>query len=114
MAKVLIILFFVAAGAWAMRGMPEWQGSFQPFLPNGIGAVFSAMGLTFIAFQGYEVIAQCSEEVVDPTRNIPRAIFLALLIVIPIYLLGACVPILLLKRYHEKKSSRFSGILTGR
>jgi nucleotide-binding universal stress UspA family protein len=93
MAKVLIILFFVAAGAWAMRGMPEWQGSFQPFLPNGIGAVFSAMGLTFIAFQGYEVIAQCSEEVVDPRRNIPRAIFLALLIVIPIYLLVAFVSI---------------------
>ena len=93
MAKVLIILFFVAAGAWAMRGMPEWQGSFQPFLPNGLGAVFSAMGLTFIAFQGYEVIAQCSEEVVDPTRNIPRAIFLALLIVIPIYLLVAFVSI---------------------
>src|SRR3989304_4491785 len=60
MAKVLIILFFVAAGAWAMRGMPEWQGSFQPFLPNGLGAVFSAMGLTFIAFQGDEAIAQGS------------------------------------------------------
>jgi len=27
---------------------------------------------------------------------------------------GACVPILLLKRYQERKSSRFSGILTGR
>ena len=93
MAKILIILFFVAAGAWAMRGMPDWQGSFRPFLPNGIGAIFSAMGLTFIAFQGYEVIAQCSEEVVDPTRNIPRAIFFALLIVIPIYLLVAFVSI---------------------
>jgi amino acid transporter len=93
MAKILIILFFVAAGAWAMRGMPEWQGSFHPFLPNGMGAIFSAMGLTFIAFQGYEVIAQCSEEVVDPGRNIPRAIFFALLIVIPIYLMVAFVSI---------------------
>jgi amino acid transporter len=92
-AKVLVILLFVGAGAWAMRGMPDWQGSFRPFLPNGIGAIFSAMGLTFIAFQGYEVIAQCSEEVVDPKRNIPRAIFLALLIVIPIYLLVAFVSI---------------------
>ncbi|HSL99756.1 MAG TPA: amino acid permease, partial [Candidatus Limnocylindria bacterium] len=55
--------------------------------------VFSAMGLTFIAFQGYEVIAQGGEEVMDPTRNIPRAIFFALLIVIPIYLLVAFVAI---------------------
>ncbi len=93
MSKILIILFFVAAGAWAMRGMPDWRGSFDPFLPNGIGAIFSAMGLTFIAFQGYEVIAQCSEEVVDPGRNIPRAIFVALLIVIPIYLMVAFVSI---------------------
>ncbi len=93
LAKVAIILLFVGAGAWVMRGMPEWQGNFSPFLPNGVGAVFSAMGLTFIAFQGYEVIAQCSEEVMDPKRNIPRAIFLALLIVIPIYLLVAFVAI---------------------
>ncbi|MDA8121987.1 MAG: amino acid permease [Deltaproteobacteria bacterium] len=91
LAKIVIILLFVAFGAWAMRGMPEWKENFDPFLPMGIGAVFSAMGLTFIAFQGYEVIAQCSEEVMDPTRNIPRAIFFALLIVIPIYLLVAFV-----------------------
>ena len=93
MAKIVIILFFVAAGAWAMRGMPDWRGNFHPFLPMGVGAIFSAMGLTFIAFQGYEVIAQCSEEVVNPTRNIPRAIFFALLIVIPIYLMVAFVSI---------------------
>ncbi|HJX14855.1 MAG TPA: amino acid permease [Candidatus Deferrimicrobiaceae bacterium] len=91
LAKIAIILLFIGFGAWVMRGMPDWKGNFDPFLPMGIGAVFSAMGLTFIAFQGYEVIAQCSEEVMDPTRNIPRAIFLALLIVIPIYLLVAFV-----------------------
>jgi amino acid transporter/nucleotide-binding universal stress UspA family protein len=91
LAKVIVILLFIGFGAWIMRGMPEWRGNFDPFLPMGFGAVFSAMGLTFIAFQGYEVIAQCSEEVMDPTRNIPRAIFFALLIVIPIYLLVAFV-----------------------
>ena len=93
LAKVAVILLFIGFGAWVMRGMPQWRGNFDPFLPLGVGAVFSAMGLTFIAFQGYEVIAQCSEEVTDPTRNIPRAIFFALLIVIPIYLLVAFVAI---------------------
>lgn len=93
LAKITVILLFIAVGAWMMRGMPAWKENFVPFLPLGIGAVFSAMGLTFIAFQGYEVIAQCSEEVMDPTRNIPRAIFFALLIVIPIYLLVAFVAI---------------------
>jgi nucleotide-binding universal stress UspA family protein len=51
------------------------------------------MGLTFIAFEGYEIIAQTSEEVEDPKRNVPRAVFLSLLIVVPIYLLVAVVSI---------------------
>ena len=93
LAKVFVIILFIGFGLFAMRGMPEWKGNFDPFLPLGFGAVLSAMGLTFIAFQGYEVIAQCSEEVMDPERSIPRAIFLALTIVIPIYLLVAFVAI---------------------
>jgi amino acid transporter len=93
LAKVVVILLFIGFGLWAMHGMPDWEGNFDPFLPLGFGSVFSAMGLTFIAFQGYEVIAQCSEEVMDPARSVPRAIFLALSIVIPIYLLVAFVAI---------------------
>lgn len=88
-AKVLVIGLFIAFGLAAMNGRPGWRAEFKPFLPAGMGAVFMAMGLTFIAFQGYEVIAQCSEEIVNPRRNIPRAVFLALLIVIPIYLMVA-------------------------
>jgi nucleotide-binding universal stress UspA family protein len=56
------------------------------------------MGLTFIAFEGYEIIAQSGEEVVNPKRNIPRAIFLAIGMVVVIYVavsivaLGATKP----------------------
>ena len=93
LSKVVVILLFIGFGLWAMNGMPEWEGNFDPFLPMGVGSIFSAMGLTFIAFQGYEVIAQCSEEVMDPARSVPKAIFMALSIVIPIYLLVAFVAI---------------------
>jgi amino acid transporter/nucleotide-binding universal stress UspA family protein len=93
LSKVVVILLFIGFGLWAMNGMPEWEGNFDPFLPMGVGSIFSAMGLTFIAFQGYEVIAQCSEEVMDPARSVPKAIFMALGIVIPIYLLVAFVAI---------------------
>ena len=88
-----IIGAFIAVGLWTMVQRPGWQGSFTPFLTNGMGGVFAAMGLTFIAFEGYEIIAQTSEEVEDPKRNIPRAVFISLLIVIPIYLLVALVAI---------------------
>jgi nucleotide-binding universal stress UspA family protein len=62
-------------------------------MSHGWAGIFGAMGLTFIAFEGYEIIAQTSEEVEDPKRNVPRAVFLSLLIVIPIYLLVAVVAI---------------------
>jgi amino acid transporter/nucleotide-binding universal stress UspA family protein len=91
--KVIIILAFVGAGLWTMFSRGNWQPAFTPFMSNGWGGVVAAMGLTFIAFEGYEIIAQTSEEVEDPRRNIPRAVFLSLLIVIPIYLLVAFVAV---------------------
>lgn len=91
--KIAIIGAFIVAGLWAMSQRSGWQGSFTPFMTNGWGGVFAAMGLTFIAFEGYEIIAQTSEEVDNPRRNIPRAVFLSLLIVVPIYLLVAFVAI---------------------
>ncbi len=91
--KIAIIGAFIAAGLWAMVQRPGWQGSFSPFMTSGWGGIFAAMGLTFIAFEGYEIIAQTSEEVEAPKRNIPRAVFLSLIIVIPIYLLVALVAI---------------------
>ncbi len=92
-AKVVIILAFVALGLVVMAHRPNWHAAFQPLLSHGWGGVFAAMGLTFIAFEGYEIIAQTSEEVEDPKRNVPRATFLSLLIVVPIYLLVALVAV---------------------
>lgn len=89
MAKIVILFIFVGFGLQLMFGKSDWQSNFEPFYANGFGGVFKAMGLTFIAFQGFEVISQSSEEIKDPKKNIPRAVFLSLAIVIPIYLLVA-------------------------
>jgi amino acid transporter/nucleotide-binding universal stress UspA family protein len=88
-AKIVVLMVFVGFGLSIIAGRSDWQVAFTPFAPNGWQGVVRAMGLTFIAFQGFEVIAQCSEEVRAPRRNIPRATFLSLLIVVPIYLLVA-------------------------
>jgi len=89
MAKIVVIGLFIAFGLGVIAHKTGWEVEFTPFFPTGLSGVFMAMGLTFIAFQGYEVIAQTSEEIVDPKRNVPRAVFYALAIVIPIYLLVA-------------------------
>jgi amino acid transporter len=93
LAKLAVIGVFIAVGLWVMAGRPDWSVSFTPLLAHGWSGVFAAMGLTFVAFEGYEIIAQTSEEVEDPRRNVPRATFLSLLIVVPIYLLVAVAAI---------------------
>lgn len=101
--KLLIIWFFVAAGLVAMLADSGLMSNFsnldvaglaselKGFAPMGIAGVFTAMGLTFIAFEGYEIIAQAGEEVKHPRRNVPKAVFLALAIVIPTYIAVAFV-----------------------
>lgn len=90
LGKIALLAVFIGFGVWMTLRRPDWQMTFtvNP-VPNGFSSIFVAMGLTFIAFEGYEIIAQCSEEVREPERNVPRAIFLSLVIVVPIYLLVA-------------------------
>jgi amino acid transporter/nucleotide-binding universal stress UspA family protein len=91
--KIIILIIFVSFGLELIIRHGDWRTTFSPFLPNGYSGVFKAMGLTFIAFQGFEVIAQSSEEIKNPRKNIPRAVFLSLLIVVPIYILVAITAI---------------------
>jgi APA family basic amino acid/polyamine antiporter len=88
MTKVAILGLFVIFGVLTMLRTDAWHTRFTTgFMPNGALGIFVAMGLTFIAFEGYEIIAQSGEEALDPKRNIPRAVFLAIGIAVCIYLL---------------------------
>jgi len=101
--KLLIIWFFVLAGMSAILNEPNLMSNFsnldtpglapslKGFAPMGVAGVFTAMGLTFIAFEGYEIIAQAGEEVKNPRVNVPKAIFIALAVVIPTYIAVAFV-----------------------
>lgn len=87
-SKIVILVIFVGFGLWQALANPELvTAAFTPFFANGVGGVLVAMGLTFIAFEGYDLIATVSEEVQDPERNIPRAIFFSLGIAVVLYLL---------------------------
>ncbi len=86
--KIIILALFIFFGILAMLRTEAWHERFtQEFLPNGFLGVLMAMGLTFIAFEGYEIIAQSGEEVINPQRNVPRAIFYSILIAVSIYIL---------------------------
>jgi APA family basic amino acid/polyamine antiporter len=76
LALVLVLLFT----GEPHRELPALTGT-SPY------GVLQAAGLLFFAFAGYARIATMGEEVRDPARTIPRAITIAVLVAIGIYLL---------------------------
>ncbi len=55
-----------------------------PITGTPIG-ILLAMGLLFVGFEGYEIIAQGAEEIENPKKNLPRAILLSVTIVTVLY-----------------------------
>ena len=88
MAKIIILGIFIAYGLKRIFQIPsEAAASFTPFLPNGAGGVVIAMGLTFIAFEGYDLIATVAEEIKAPEKTIPRATLISLAVTVFMYLM---------------------------
>jgi basic amino acid/polyamine antiporter, APA family len=88
------IFALIGAGFFTISNSPDWNSNMlSNFAPIGIGGIVAAMGLTFIAFEGYEIIVQTGEEIKNPKKNIPRAIFISLTLVVLLYCLVAFVSI---------------------
>ncbi len=88
LAKLAVLGIFIVFGVKQIFAEPaQAMDSFTPFFPLGAGGVLVAMGLTFIAFEGYDLIATVAEEIKEPEKNIPRATFIALAITVTMYLL---------------------------
>jgi amino acid transporter/nucleotide-binding universal stress UspA family protein len=85
MSKVVVLGIFIAFGLAALFRRPDAAAAFRPLFPKGFGGVAVAMGLTFIAFEGYDLIATVSEEIKEPTKNIPKATFISLWAAVIIY-----------------------------
>ncbi|MCJ7489124.1 MAG: amino acid permease, partial [Thermoplasmata archaeon] len=87
--QILIVAFFVAfmvIYALDLNGI-HVMDNFDPFFPENtnMSRILMIMGFTFIAFEGYEIIVQCGEEVKDPKKNIPRAIFISVVVAALLY-----------------------------
>ncbi len=80
---VVICFGFVALGG---RSATSLSDSLVPFFTGGAGGVITAMGFTFIAFQGFDLIAAVGGEVKNPEKTIPRAMLLSLAAALLVYL----------------------------
>lgn len=88
--KVLTIAALGLAGLVVLALSPrEAAHAFTPFAPAGVLGVAQAMGLLFIAFQGFALLAAAAGEVRDPAVNLPRgmlgAIVVATLLYVPLF-----------------------------
>ena len=91
--KVVVFGALILAGLWVLpsRDPAVVTAQLKPFFAAGGLGLLQAMGYTFIALQGFDLIAAVGGEVKDPARNLPRAMIGSLVIALMIY-----VPLLLL------------------
>jgi amino acid efflux transporter len=82
LAGLLAALLLVAV----ITALPQSQASnWTPFAPHGWGAVGTAASLLMLSFIGWEAVSHLAGELRDPARQLPRAIFFALSVVVVLY-----------------------------
>ncbi len=58
-------------------GVPSWGGGGVLHMPHGLAGVSSAAALIFFAYLGFDELANFTEEMHDPERDLPRALFVS-------------------------------------
>ena len=86
--KVAILLFFVGAGLAGIHTSQIAPGSWSPPLQLAAGGM-----IIFLAYEGFELIANTAQDVHDPARTLPRAYYASVGFVIALYVLVALVTV---------------------
>ena len=79
--KVGILIFFALIGLFYIHPENLSLSSVQ------FGNMFYGAGLVFLAYQGFGLITNTAEDIKNPKKNLPRALYLSVLIVMIIYVL---------------------------
>jgi amino acid transporter/nucleotide-binding universal stress UspA family protein len=85
---VVVITLIAILGVYTLFGVFNIeQSNLTPFFPFGSGPVFSTTALVFISFLGFVKIAAVSEEIKEPSKNLPRALIGSVALVTVMYVL---------------------------
>ncbi len=87
--KLGVLLLFVVLGIWHVqidRILPR-------FSPRDVTGILDATAIFFLSYMGFGLVTNASEHMRDPARNVPRAIYLSILVVSAVYILVAVVAV---------------------
>lgn len=86
-AVMNIIELIVLVGVGVLGAFHVEPVNLDPIAPMGYGPLIPTMGLIYISYVGFDLITVAAEEIIEPAKNIPRAIFITLGTGIAIYVL---------------------------
>ncbi|MCR9227990.1 MAG: APC family permease [Flavobacteriaceae bacterium] len=90
--KLVILISFIGVGLYGLMGNPNleqlspenWEAPLQ-LLTGGM--------VIFVAYEGFELIANSAPDIENPEKNIPRAYYISILFVVLLYIIIAVVTI---------------------
>lgn len=90
--KLVILISFIGIGAYGLIGnenlsqlsISNWENPLQ---------LFAAGMVIFVAYEGFELIANAAPDITNPEKNIPRAYFYSVIFVIILYIIIAIVTV---------------------
>jgi len=86
--KVLILVLFIAVGVFGVNSSQVSTGTWSPPLNLIAGGM-----IIFLAYEGFELIANTGDDIKNPSKNLPRAFYSAVIIVIILYILISLVAV---------------------
>jgi amino acid transporter len=87
-AKIGILLFFIAAGAWTIDASRMAVADWPP-----PAALLAGAMVIFLAYEGFELIANTAGDVRNPRRTLPRAYYSSVGFVVLLYVMVAAVTV---------------------
>lgn len=91
--------YFVGAGLLHLAGQDlaaTVRSRFIPFAPYGLTGILATTGLVFVSYAGLTQVASVSEEVENPSRNVPLGMILSLLTATVVYVVGVLIMVAVL------------------
>jgi len=87
--KLSILGVFIVLGLRTIH--PSWVT--PTFAAGQAGGTFTAVAVFFLSYMGFGLVANASENIRQPERNVPRAIYLSIAIVTLVYVAVALVAV---------------------